>query len=240
MQEAERRAAEEQRREAERRAQLAREQEAFSRAGAAGAKHGLAFLYSQPRVQNTLPSKSLHTADDDLQAKSNELRARKKAGDAWCARCNVRGHTANDADCPLANADPSNPFQQRLDDPHKMIELRKRQLLQEGNIDTAGVLSVTFQPQIDPNDPNNQLLEMSDEPADDLHVEKEFLQALSESDRELLIKHFMKEEGDEDDKKKHKKAKKKEKKKEKKKKGSEKETKSKKKKTKKREREDEG
>lgn len=77
-------------------------------------------------------------------------------------------------------------------------------------------LAVTFQRQVDPNDPNNQLLEdeeddnvlqMGDLHNDDLQVEKEFLASLTEEQRTMLIKHFTRDT-DKKHKKKHKKKKK--------------------------------
>lgn len=171
-------------------------------------KQSLAFMYSQPRFEKEVEKEKVLQVQQYLaQAKTNEARAKKGAGDSWCTRCNVRGHTQNDEDCPLRNADPTNPFQQRLDDPMKLLNLRKKQLLEEGSIDPTGVLSVTFQRQVDPNDPNNQLLYAEeDDVVDELDVERKFLASLSEKEKEMLIKHFKRQS------KKEKKEKKKEKK----------------------------
>ena len=155
-----------------------------------GDKTAVAFLYSQPRVVAGVDRRTeLRVAAEQQQAHSSESRLRKGAGDEWCTRCNIRGHAQTSIDCPLQNADVENPYQQRLDDPQALIAHRRRQLREAGGIDGAQ-LQVTFQRPIDPTDPNNEILEMSDEPIDELAVERQFLAGLSADDRQLLIAHF--------------------------------------------------
>ncbi len=217
---AEQKAAEEQKKAQERQSVLSREQEHFARVQSSGHNTSvgqLAFMYAQPRLEPpTAADRRREEAEAQEQARVNETRLKKGAGDDWCTRCNVRGHVAQSLACPLRDADSKNPFQARLEDPHTMIEMRKRQLRQEGAIDASAVLTVTFQRKVDPNDPNNQLI---DDPEDDVPldedelVEKQFLASLSAEDKKLLIKHF---ETEKKQKKKQKKAEKKEKKKSKK------------------------
>jgi hypothetical protein len=220
---AEQRAKEEGERAKERQTVLAREQEHFTKASA-GKVGQLAFMYAQPRPEhNTAPDaqrrREMAEAEAREQARLSETRLRKGAGDEWCSRCNVRGHSAGALDCALREADASNPFAARLEDPHALIELRKRQLRAEGAIDASAVLTVTFQRAVDPNDPNNQLLEdPPDEPRpaagedEELRVEKQFLASLSAEDKALLVRHFA---GEQREKKRQKKERKKEKKRDK-------------------------
>ena len=184
---------------------LAREQEHFGRAGGQGGGGGggrseLAFMYSEPRFATAGVKKA------------EEQRREPSAREGWCGRCNVRGHDASSEKCPLRGAKDENPFAERLEDPLRLIERRKRELREEGAVEAGGMLNVTFQRQVDPNDPNNHLLEEPAGEADDLEIEKQFLASLTPEDKALLIKHFANER---DEQKKEKKRKKKIKKEEK-------------------------
>lgn len=135
---AEQNAAEREKRAKEREAVLAREQEHFARAQSSGgsAIGQLAFMYAQPRVDvgTSIADRRREEMEAMEQARLNETRLKKGAGDDWCSRCNVRGHVAQSLSCPLRDADSKNPFKARLEDPHTMIEIRKRQLREEGMI----------------------------------------------------------------------------------------------------------
>ncbi len=193
---AEERAASDEAKKKERASVLAREQEHFGRA-AAGRVGQLAFMYTQPReaAGGVGARAELLAAEALEQARLSETRLRKGAGDEWCTRCNVRGHAAGGAACPLRESDATNPFAQRLEDPHALIELRKRQLRREGAIDAGAVLNVTFQRHVDLDDPNNQLLdvpehELPDAEEEELRAERKFLATLSTEDRAMLVRHF--------------------------------------------------
>ena len=215
---AEQRAKEEAGRAKEREEVLAREQAQWGGAGA-GRVAQLAFMYAQPRPEVAAGAgearrRELAEGEAREQARLSETRLRKGAGDEWCTRCNVRGHAAGAAECALRGADASNPFAARLEDPHALIELRKRQLRAEGAIEAG--LSVTFQRAVDPDDPNNRLLEEPQGEAaerEELRLERQFLAGLSAEDKALLVRHFASESRE---KKRLKKDKKKERKREKK------------------------
>jgi len=112
-----------------------------------------------------------------------------------------QGHVASDPTCPLGR---------NISDPEKIIQIREEQLRQGGGLDNADLV-VTFQRQVDKNDPNNQLIEDDDEEdAGEL-----FLASLSKGERKLLLKHLSRAAGGDEKKKKKKRKKKKKKKKKK-------------------------
>jgi hypothetical protein len=127
----ERQAREEQERK-EREAVLSKEREMLDLVGPGSGRHALAFMYSTPRnlqqqqqVANTSQQDDEEAAraahmqrvrlEEEQQANVTNAKRRRAGGDDWCSRCNVRGHTQTSDLCPLREADPTNPFKQRLE-----------------------------------------------------------------------------------------------------------------------------
>lgn len=207
--EAEQRAARQEKEIKEREAVLKREREVMADGRPESGKQSLAFMYSQPMLvaETSRQQQQQQEVHDDQR----RHRGKGKEGE-WCRRCNVRGHQETWDQCPLRNKDVAEAVSKRLEDPLEFLERRKRELLQEGAVD-GGHIVHTFYRQVDPNDPNNQMLDMSDggqDEDDGLRVEREFLASLSAEDREMLIRHFKRQHKKE--RKKEKKDKKKEKK----------------------------
>lgn len=100
-----------------------------------------------------------------------------------CARCGEWGHTSGDRECPKRDDNPNESFRQMIEDPLTLMKMRDNELSE--NL----VLKSTIGMNIDPGDPNQQIL-ASDEDSD---LESAFLRTLTSKDKKKLLRYFKSE-----------------------------------------------